>query len=153
MFEISEKSVIYDKIGRKKAGNPFANPPFEKLKPENGWWWTDKIVSQLTISVCPPLPFSSRASHPTSYGVKVTADSWANIHSNSHYTMSPVGNNTMAVFVKNKSKMSNHSSFKPGLGGRRDRRRLRRLKRETFWKRHLRVTTLGLCKHGPDVAS
>lgn len=47
-------------------------------------------------------------------GKKVTADAWANIHSNSHFTMSPLGNNTMAVFVggkkHNKNNMSNYSS-------------------------------------------
>lgn len=59
------------------------------------------------FGICPLLPFSSPASHPTSCREKVTADSWANIHSNSHYTMSPLGNNTMAVFVK-KQKQNVH---------------------------------------------
>jgi hypothetical protein len=59
---------------------------------------------------------------------KSPADSWANIHRYSHYTLSSAGNNTMCVFIKNKNKTSNLLPCSAPLNPKRADRR----ERETF---------------------
>lgn len=117
--------------------------------------WTKKMFefllcceasfSSLVISICPPLPFTPPVCQPKrSYWGEMTANSWANMRWNSHYSKSPFGNNTTAYCQKSTCPVVPPS--KPGPQWRRDCRRLRGFKRETYWGWHFRIITSGLWK-------